>query len=89
MDLVIIEGLGITINLAEIALMKAIKIDNPHNIPAIKRLGVKEQGGPPFYEKTEITLKSGETVVVGLPYSDMVLVVKRWMSIGQEEGRTQ
>ena len=43
MDLVIIEGLDITINLAEIALMKAIKVDNPHYIPAIPHMEVKEQ----------------------------------------------
>lgn len=85
MDLVIIEGLDITINLAEIALMKAIRVDNPHYIPAIPRMEIKEQGGQPYFEKTEITLKSGEKVVIELPYSDMVLVIKKWMSIGQEQ----
>ena len=89
MDLVIIEGLDITINLAEIAMMKAIKIDNPTYIPAIPHKDVKEQGGSPYFEKTEITLKCGEKILVELPYSDFVLVIRKWMSIGQEEGSTK
>ena len=30
-----------------------------------------------------MTLKSGEKVIIELSYSDMVLVIKKWMSIGQ------
>ena len=81
MDLIILEGLDITINLAEIAMLKAIKIDNPTYIPAIPSKEIKEVGGVTYFERTEITLRCGEKMLVELPYSDFILVVKKWMSV--------
>ena len=90
MDLIILEGLDITIDLSEIAMMKGIKIDNPTYIPAMPDKGIVEQGGAPYFEQTEITLRCGESVVVELPYSQFVMVIKKWMTVngGMNRGNT-
>jgi hypothetical protein len=80
MDLVILEGLNITVNLAEIATIKTLQVDNPRYIPAIPDKNVKEQGGPPYFEFTEVTLKSGKEVVLEIPYATFILIVKKWMT---------
>jgi hypothetical protein len=80
MDLVILEGLNITVNLAEIAAIKTLQVDNPRYIPAIPEKNVKEQGGQPYFEFTEITLKSGKEIVLEIPYTTFLAVVKGWMS---------
>jgi len=80
MDLLILEGLEVTIDLAEIAMMKGLRMDNPRYIPAMPDKGVPEQNTPPYYSKTEIVLKSGEKVVMDVAYAQMVNVVKTWIS---------
>lgn len=96
MDLIILEGLDITIDLSEIAMMKGLKIDNPLYIPAIPDKHITEQGGLPYFQHTEITLKCGEKVIIELPYSQLVLVIKKWMTInggmnkqGESDGNSE
>ena len=81
MDLIILEGLNVTIDLSEIAMMKQELVNNPNHIPAIESKGIKESGGEPYYDYTEITLKCGEKMLLKLPYNQMVTVIKKWMSV--------
>ena len=80
MDLLILDGLDITIDLSEIAAMKGLRIDNPTYIAAMPTKGIPEQNFPPYYSKTEVILKSGEKILLDVAYSQMVLVIKKWLS---------
>ena len=80
MDLLILEGLEITLDLAEIAVMKGVRVDNPRYIPPMPEKGIPEQNYPPFFSKTEIVLKSGEKMVLDVAYAQMVNVVKTWIA---------
>lgn len=84
MDLLILDGLEITLDLSEIAAMKGIRIDNPKYIPAMPSKNVPEQNLPPFFSKSEIILKSGEKMVIDVAYAQMVNVLKTW--IAQQPG---
>jgi hypothetical protein len=79
MNLMILDRLNITIDLSEIAMAKAVQIDNPRYIPAMPEKGVKASGGLPYFDFTEVTLKSGKEVMLEMQYVQFIAVVKQWM----------
>ena len=66
MDLMILEGLNIALDLSEIAMAKGVQIDNPRHIPAMPSKGIKQSGGAPYFDFTEVTLKGVYNVFIVL-----------------------
>ncbi len=62
-----IDYLKVEIDRNEIALIKEVKIDNPHYIPAMPSKGINEKGNP-YFVQTQLVLKSGYVEMLDISY---------------------